>query len=456
MNSVEKTSVGYLRPTSSHGNVRPTLKQKTLNEELPNKHRNHEIEKLSERHFTSLFPIEWVSNSFKVDYGTDFNCEIVKNRGVTGLTFSVQLKGKEKEKNEQHITISNIKRSTINRWLNKLEPTLLIVYIVDENESYWKWFENDTVDLTSGNKTFSIQLTRENKLSKIDWKSVESYVTEIFSKRYLIHDFPTNEKANEKAWSLFFDRDIEKALPLFQKIAKKKNDALIWNAIAICEYELFNYQKALISINKALEIKEDSKILQHTKAAILTEQGAIENNNSKIESAIVIFKELIEGNFITDSIFYNYASALIKFGDYHNSIPEFKKAIIHNPNKPELWNNLGFVYMTLGMHKLEMECYDKALLLNPNQPETLFTKGSSLFRHFGEVDKGLELMLKASKKTNRYEFDFPYLYFWISEAYIKKGLLDEAVNWNKKGLDIFSTDEYLLDQNKRIADKKVG
>lgn len=427
-----------------------------MKEDLPNKHRNHEIEKLSERHFTTLFPIEWVANSFKVDYGTDFNCEIVKNQGVTGITFSVQLKGKETEKNKQHISISKIKRSTINRWLNKLEPTLLIVYIVDENESYWKWFENNTVDLTSNNKTFSIQLSRENKLSSIDWNIIDNYVTKIFNQRYLIYDFPTIEKANKKAWDLYFNGDFEEALPLFKKIVKSNNDALVWNAIALCEYELFNYQKALISINKALDIKEDNKIINLTKASILTEQGAIENNNAKIENALIIYRKLIDNNYFSPSLFYNYASALTKLGDYQNSIPEFKKALILNPNMSQVWNNLGNAYMNLGMHKLEMECYEKALILKPNQPETLFSKGSSLFRYFGKVDEGLELMLKASEKTNRYEFDLPYLYFWIAEAYLTKDELKEAISWNNKGLNIFSTDKYLLHQQKRIAEKNVG
>lgn len=428
-----------------------------MNENLPKKHRNHEIEKLSERHFNSLFPIEWVSNSFKVDYGTDFNCEIVKNQGVTGITFSVQLKGKETEKNKSHISISNIKRSTINRWLNKLEPTLLIVYIVDENESYWKWFEDNTVDLTSENKTFTIQLSRENKLSEIDWNSTEHYVTKIFNQRYLIYDFPTNEKANQKAWELYFDREFEKALPLFKRIVKtNNNDALIWNAIATCQYDLFDYQKALLSINKALEIEQDNKIINLTKASILTEQGAIENDNAKVENALIIYRKLIEVGYYSSTLFYNYASALTKIGDYSNSIPEFEKAIYLPPNKPQIWNNLGNAYMNLGIHDLEIECYDKALMLNPNQPETLFSKGSSFFRYFGEVYKGLELMLKASVKTQRYEFDLPYLYFWIAEAYLEKGILKEAINWNNKGLSIFSTDKYLLHQNNRITKKNIG
>ena len=319
------------------------------------------------------------------------------------------------------------------------------------------WFTlTGSSNLTSNNKTYTIQLSRENKLSTIDWSLIESYVTKIFNKRYRIYDFPTNEKANQKAWDLYFDGEIEQALPIFKKILRKDSEnALIWNALAICQYELFDYQKALLSINRALEIEEDNKDINLTKASILTEQGGVENDKGKIENALIIYRKLIKNKHYSSTLFYNYASALTKIGDYSNSIPEFEKALSLNPNKPQIWNNLGNAYMNLGIHSFEMLCYDKALLLNPNQPETLFSKGSSLFRYFGKVDKGLELMLKASKKTQRYEYDLPYLYFWIAEAYLEKGNFKEAINWNKKGLNIFSTDKYLLHQHSRIKSKNL-
>ncbi len=274
-----------------------------MDEKLPNKHRNHEIEKLSERDFIYRFPVEWIHNSFKDDYGTDYNCEIVKNQNVTGISFSVQLKGKETEKNKTNITVSNIKRSTINRWLKKLEPTLLIVYIVDENESYWKWFENNTVDLTKNNKTFSINISRENKLSNINWDLVSNYVTEIFNKRYLIYDFPTDRETHKKAWDLYFNAKFEQAIVQFKKIINYKKNALIWNAIANCEYEVFNYQKALIAVNKALEIEADNDMINLTKASIITEQGALENNKDKIENAIIIYEKLIQNKYFNSTVF---------------------------------------------------------------------------------------------------------------------------------------------------------
>jgi hypothetical protein len=82
--------------------------------DLPTRHRNHEIETLSERYFKNCIPVSWVVNSFNIDYGTDYNCEIGEDRGVTGINFTVQLKGKETEVNKDNILVS-LKRSTLNR-----------------------------------------------------------------------------------------------------------------------------------------------------------------------------------------------------------------------------------------------------------------------------------------------------------------------------------------------------
>ena len=139
---------------------------------LPNMHRNHEIEELSERYFRQNLPISWVVNKFVKDYGTDYNCEISKDRKVTGKNFTVQLKGKEKDAGKKYITIKNIKRNTINRWFNRLEPTMIIVYLVVEEEAFWCWLEYDTVDLSKPNRTFQIKVPRKNRLSKINWSEI--------------------------------------------------------------------------------------------------------------------------------------------------------------------------------------------------------------------------------------------------------------------------------------------
>jgi tetratricopeptide (TPR) repeat protein len=424
-----------------------------LNTIFPNRHRNHEIETLSERFFKNCCPVSWVINTFKLDYGTDYNCEITTDKKVTGNNFSVQLKGKETESSSETVKIS-LDRKNINRWLNKLEPTMIIVFIVDENEAFWIWFENNTVDLTKKNESFTISIPRQNKLSKIDWDFISNYVGSIFSKRHLLYEEPKLNNENKDGWKAFFEDKFEKALSIFYELIKETpSDPSILQGIALSEYKLFNYQKALVNINKALEI-ENNDVFNLNKASILTEQGFSNNDNSRILEAIEIYKKVISHGHNSSSLFYNYGSALTKLHEYEKSIAYFKKAIQINPNKPEVWNNLGNAYMNIGEHYLEMQCYDNALQINPDLGETLFSKGSSLFRYFGNIDDGLPLMLTATEKTNRHEIDNPYVFFWIAEAYLSKGDFENSIKWNSKGLTFFSSDNYLITQKARIDEKK--
>lgn len=422
-----------------------------LDSELPNNHRNHQLERLSEIYFDSIFPTTWIKNKFQIDYGTDYNCEIAReiDNGVTGMNFTVQMKGKETESNLGEITVSGVKRSTINRWLNRLEPTMIVVYLEDEKEAYWIWFENNTVDLTHDYKTFTIKLPRANRLSQISWKEISEELKIIFSRKNLLYEYPKIDDTNEKAWALYFEKRYEEALPLLKEISKEKPNGELWNAIALCQYILFSYQEAFININKSIEFGENFMNLSN-KAAILTEQGFSTKDELKIQQAIEIYERLLKMTEASAITYYNYGSALTKVGTYENAKTLLQKAIELDSNNPTFWNNLGNVYMHLEQHQLEMICYDNALQLNPELPETLFTKGSSLFKNFGQVEVGLALMLKASELSTRYQFDFPYLFWWISEAYTYKNETDNAILWNKKGLNTFSTDPYLLEQNQRL------
>lgn len=425
-------------------------------EKLPNRHRNHQIESLSERYFNKYVPVSWVVNKLQLDYGTDLNCEIAIDNNVTGMNFSVQLKGKEKEIDSNFIKII-IKRSTLNRWLKKLEPTLIIVYIVNEDEAFWLWFEDNTIDLTLNNESFTLIIPRENKLSKVDWGDYVKYVENIFKKRHLLYNIPKITDLNKEAWQYYFNGKFGKALILFYDLIEKSpEDPLLLEIIAVCEYQLFNYQKALIYINKALDIEKNINF-KLNKASILSEQGFLNNDKLKINEAILIYESLISENYSSVRVFYNLGNALSKLGKFEEGVKQYKKALNINPNKPYIWNNLGNSYMNLKRHDLEMQCYDKALTIDPNLPEALFSKGSSLFKFFGETNESLKLMLKSSEFTDRFKYDNPYFFFWISEVYFKRNEIDNAKKWNEDGLNYFPTDRFLIIQNKKLKTAtKIG
>lgn len=420
--------------------------------DYPIRHRNHILETLSDRHLKNYIPADWVLNQFYLDYGTDYNCEISKDGHVIGINFTIQLKSKEKESNKEFVIVNRIKRSTINRWLNRLEPTMIIVFIKNENEAFWLWLEDNTVNLTKNNKEFQIKVPRENKLSEIKWENVHNKLESIFSKRYMLYEVPhaSLDLRENAIWANFFNNEYDKALFGFNEMIKLNNDPLLWNVIALCHYGMFHLKEALIAITKALEGLKDHQTLLLNKAAILTELGITTNDKNKLKIAVEIYEKLISNGSSSADLYYNYANALNGLELKKEAESTFLKCLKLNPNKAEAWKNLGSVYHDTKFYKKELECYEFALRINPNLQEAIYSKGVTLFKAFGKVEEGLKFMIKGISISNKFEILFPYAYFWVAEAYLELGKIEEAKVFNEKCVHANPDDKYMLLQKQRI------
>jgi tetratricopeptide (TPR) repeat protein len=420
---------------------------------LPKRTRNHVLETISENYLRNQIPAEWILNRQEIDYGIDFNCEFVTNNEVLGTNFSIQLKSKENADNKDFVVVKDLKRTTINRWLKRLEPTAIVVYVENLKEAFWTWVESDTFDLTKPNKTFQIKIPKSNVLSTTNWDNVYSEVENIFRRRHRLYELPKNiSKLEEKdTWRYYFENEWRLALMGFYELIKEDNkNPLFWNSIAFCEYQLYNYKKALVAVNNALELKDD-KLIRMNKASILTEYGIEQKNNKFLELAMEEYEKLLKGTS-DETIFYNYANCQKSLGLFDQAKEYYEKSLRLNPNNARAWKNLGSVYFELRNHQLELKCYDNALGIEPNLFEAMFSKGVTLFKVFGKIEQGLDFMIKAEQldEDNNYEFSFPYVTFWIAEAYLELGKIEKALEWNNNGLKIIPADDYLIHQKNRI------
>ncbi len=414
----------------------------------------HILEKHSENYLHQIFPAEWILDKRQNDYGTDFECEIVDENSVLGINFSIQLKSKELESNSEFVIIKNIKRSTINRWRTRLEPTLIIAYVHQLKEAYSIWVEENTFDLTKKNKYYQIKIPKRNKLTiDYDWGKLKEYVQKIFNRRYRLYESPTvNNQEERDIWNLYFSNQWEEALIGFKKLLNNNNDqSLIYNSIAACEYNLFNYKKALTAINKALSLNDDILIKQN-KASILTHYGQEFRDSQSLQIAKEIWEELLTSER-SSVLLYNYGNCLSFLEDHKSALDVYLESLKKDPNNSMAWKNLGSAYNKFEQYDLEIKCYNNALLIAPNLSEALFSKGVTLFKFFNKTKEGLELMLKAEEADvdKEYELHFPYACFWIAEAYLRLREINNAKIWNNRGLQIIPTDDYFLAQKHRIS-----
>ncbi|MGE3825494.1 MAG: tetratricopeptide repeat protein [Bacteroidia bacterium] len=256
---------------------------------------------------------------------------------------------------------------------------------------------------------------------------------------------------NADVWKLYFNKDFEKALILFKQIIKSdENNILVLNAIAVCEYMLYHYKEALISINKAIDLVDDPKLLS-TKASILTELGNEAQDDKLLSIAKDLFNEILvhERDAI---ILYNYGNCLNSLKQYKEAKIAYEESLSFDPNNEKVWNSLGNVYNELKVPQLGLQCFDKALTINPDLVHAIFNKGHTIFKYFGNAELGLNIMLESFKlDTNKtFELEFRYAYFWVAEAYLHLGDIINAIKMNNNGLRIHPTDSFFHLQKERI------
>ncbi|MDD3725096.1 MAG: DUF4365 domain-containing protein, partial [Bacteroidales bacterium] len=75
-----------------------TIDKNVKNLNKPQRHNNHILETESSKFFNFHVPNEWYIDKPEHDYGIDYVVNIATNNQATGLSFSVQLKSKIKEK----------------------------------------------------------------------------------------------------------------------------------------------------------------------------------------------------------------------------------------------------------------------------------------------------------------------------------------------------------------------
>ncbi|MCZ4696437.1 DUF4365 domain-containing protein [Ancylomarina euxinus] len=410
----------------------------------PNRHNNHILETESNKYFNFQVPNEWYTDKPEHDYGIDYTVNIVSNNQVTGLSFSVQLKSKLKETNDNSATII-LKHSTLGLFNTKLEPVLLVAYIQEDKEAYWCWYNELDFDLTSSQKTYTINIPKANKLSQIDWESISKYVQNIFSMKMLVEGIRTleyDEISNSQvlAWKYYFSKDFEKAIFYFKNLLEDApGDIAIIEGLAQSQYSTFNYKEAINNINKVIELSGTSNQYL-TKACILAEDGMQNGIKGKIIEAKNLFRDFLEQDNTQFIYHYNYANTLSRLGYNQEAIDHFKLCLKFNPNFEQAWKNLGQVYFDIEEHEKEISCYDNALRINPKLPQALFSKGVTLSRIYDKDKDGLLLMMEAIDNDADMLLEYRYGYFGIAHAHEKLGNIKQSLTWINKGLDHYSDD----------------
>jgi hypothetical protein len=153
-----------------------------MNIQLPKRPKSHIICDEGVKIFMSHCPSSWVINEVKIDYGIDFRIEISQGEVVTGEEFSVQVKSHNSIKiSSSNKAIERIEPTTINYWIRKLQPILIVSVDISKNIFWFDWFHKSYTDYPNpckGLKPISLKLDKNSASC--------NFQTEILA---FVHDF---------------------------------------------------------------------------------------------------------------------------------------------------------------------------------------------------------------------------------------------------------------------------
>lgn len=148
-----------------------------MKKQYPQRSNTHQLEELSIRYFTGSLPRNWHCEKPAADYGVDLKVDIFEEKDATGLELLVQLKSSEDASSSDSERIQ-LRTSTYNFLWDKLQVVMLVKYIEQVHEAYWLLL-SDVPEPDPKQKTFTINIPKENRISSLDWKSIQRYVRDV-------------------------------------------------------------------------------------------------------------------------------------------------------------------------------------------------------------------------------------------------------------------------------------
>ena len=205
------------------------------------------------------------------------------------------------------------------------------------------------------------------------------------------HKQKIKEIVNKNGFGIFLS--IEKKL--IEKVDKKpyvfleESEPVIQfkKGVELCE--LGKYKKALLKLDKALELKSDIAEVWNNKAYVLSKLG--EN-----KGALNAFDEAIKLEPFNPMFYNNKSLLLLELNRNKDALINTEKAIELNPTNSEAWNYKGRALSQLSRNKEAIKAMEKSIELEPNN-SGYWNDKSVILGKLNKIKEALEASNKAIK-----------------------------------------------------------
>jgi tetratricopeptide (TPR) repeat protein len=226
---------------------------------------------------------------------------------------------------------------------------------------------------------------------------------DFFDWRSGLFDFPLDSKTLEQeATRIIQERNYEEYVKLTDEEANKK----ILEIIDIIEHEIDDeqkaklffglgnlqgvrkdYEEAISSYDKAVEIKPDYYEAWYNRGISL-------GNLGRYEEAISSYDKAVEFKPDYHNAWYNQGISLDNLGRYEEAISSYDKAVEFKPDYHQAWNNRGISLGNLGRYEEAISSYDKAVEFKPDDHEAWYNKAYS-YSLQGNIEQAIENLKTA-------------------------------------------------------------
>ncbi|MFN9258799.1 tetratricopeptide repeat protein [Microcystis sp.] len=197
-------------------------------------------------------------------------------------------------------------------------------------------------------------------------------------------------------------KEYEQAIASYDKALEiKPDDHDAWNYRGVALDDLGRFAEAIASYDKALEIKPDDHQAWYNRGFALDDLGRFEEAIASYDRALEIKPDdhqawynrgsaLVEVGRGEESIatddraleikhdlheaWYNRGVALGNLGRFEEEIASYDRALEIKPDKHEAWDNRGYVLSCMGRYKDALESCDRAIKINPNHANAYYNK----------------------------------------------------------------------------------
>lgn len=205
----------------------------------------------------------------------------------------------------------------------------------------------------------------------------------------------------KKAQNLFKKRNLQGAKKNFELVIKENPshfDSLYYLGIIYCMLGFF--EKALIYLDKAIDLNPDNLKILYNKAVALQEL-------KHLVDAIKIYDNIIHKDPSYVWAHYKKANALQLLEKFEDSIICYKKVIHFKPDFSEVYYNQGISLYNLKKYKESYDSFSEAIKLQNNFPQAYYNR-SLVLADLHEYKEAINDLDKAIELNSNYDLAFSF------------------------------------------------